>query len=88
MADETDNAINAFDRDDRNLRWIEYRGSIKWLRLKVAALKRANNICEECGAKKRLEMHHLKYPQDPDKDSLENVKILCHNCHREEGGFL
>jgi 5-methylcytosine-specific restriction endonuclease McrA len=32
-------------------------------------------------------MHHIKYPSDPDLDSLENVQILCINCHRDEHGY-
>jgi hypothetical protein len=46
VADETDNAINNFNRRDIPLRWKEYRGSISWYRLKHLALARANNQCE------------------------------------------
>jgi hypothetical protein len=94
MADEFDNAINSFDRRDEHLRWIEYKGSIKWYRLKDLALTCAGHRCQHvsdkgarCGARKHLDMHHLYYPVDSDKDCLDNVIILCRKHHEDVGGF-
>jgi len=87
VADETDNLINAFDRDDWRARWLEYRGSVKWQRLKKQALKRSHH-CDHCGGRRGLELHHIHYPEDPARDCLENVIILCRKCHLKEGGFV
>ena len=96
VTDETDNLINAFDRRNIPLRWKEYKGSIKWYHLKNFALTRAGNRCQHvsdngvrCRTRKRLDMHHTHYPDDndPDKDCLDNVIILCRKHHEEAGGF-
>ena len=106
MADESDIAINAFQRTDGSARWNEYKGSIKWFRLKDLALDRAGHRCEwienqedipashhlaikliRCKNRRKLEMHHLYYPDNPDDDCLDNVEILCQKHHREAGGY-
>ena len=58
-----------------------------WRKLKVEALKRSGNLCEECGAdgrETRLELHHLHY-RNLGNESREDVKLLCTqkraNCH-------
>jgi hypothetical protein len=101
VADDSDNAINSFDRNDWDARWKEYKGSIKWYRLKDLALTRAGNQCEHieepttsdhnrinrCKSRRHLEMHHLQYPDNPDEDCLDNVVILCQKHHREVGRY-
>ena len=57
------------------------------------ALERADGICEKCNNKapfKRksndthyLEVHHLIPLSEKGPDTIDNVKALCPNCHRE-----
>jgi len=59
----------------------------------VAALERANGICERCKQlapfiRKRdgthyLEVHHIKPLSMGGEDTIENAQSLCPNCHRE-----
>ena len=43
--------------------------------------RRAGFRCEECGNTKQLDAHHIR-PVDRDgKNSLENGKCLCRDCH-------
>lgn len=58
-----------------------------WENARKAALLRANNCCEECGAEGKwpvkLEVHHIEkleageaYHNSP-KNRLDNLKVLC-----------
>lgn len=57
------------------------------------ALYRAKGICEKCrqfapftkksNGEPYLEVHHIKPLSQGGEDSLENVKAICPNCHRE-----
>lgn len=53
---------------------------------KNTVLKRAEGKCEHCGAKSRLELHHLKpvclHPEL--SNSVSNLKALCPSCHKRE----
>lgn len=59
---------------------------------KIAALKRADHKCEECGFDGYVEVHHLLaiyyavnfYPQIAPYlvSSIDNAKVLCGDCHR------
>lgn len=49
--------------------------------------KRANGRCEYCGKKRRLTVHHRRwplcwYPEDAEDESM--VDIICKKCHRAE----
>jgi 5-methylcytosine-specific restriction protein A len=56
-------------------------------------LIRANGVCEKCDKKAPflrssdgtpfLEVHHLVRLADGGKDTVENAKAVCPNCHRE-----
>jgi 5-methylcytosine-specific restriction enzyme A len=57
------------------------------------ALERANGKCEQCGQKAPftrkssdtpyLEVHHMTPLSENGKDTIDNVKALCPNCHRQ-----
>jgi len=73
--------------------WNDYKGSPEWYALKDRALMRAGYRCEHeecvyegpvrCTNHENLEMHHITYPDHPIQDSLNNVMILCRDCHDE-----
>ena len=59
----------------------------------VAALERAQGVCEECGlpapfvrasdGSPYLEVHHVVRLADGGDDSVENALAVCPNCHRK-----
>jgi 5-methylcytosine-specific restriction protein A len=55
----------------------------QWQVLRLAVLERDGWGCMECGARKRLEVHHVKPVRtNPDLSySLANLKTLCRVCH-------
>lgn len=84
MEDETEMINYETYIEMRKDQWKEYQGSGKRYELKNKALKRSNFMCEiiGCHMKKKLEMHHDKYPERPELDCLENVRILCRGHHQ------
>lgn len=55
----------------------------RWAVVRLAAKRRDGWKCVECGARGRLEVHHVKRVKDyPDLAyDLENLKTLCGVCH-------
>ena len=43
------------------------------------------NKCCICGTRKNLEPHHIVYTTKYDElyNSMDNVVVMCHNCHHE-----
>ena len=64
------------------MKWDEYKISKSWELLRTRALHRDGHRCRLCGHKTKLEMHHDKYPDVPENDCLENVRILCRDHHQ------
>lgn len=52
---------------------------------KIAAYGRANQCCEKCGYKfkdyKEAEYHHINLYSDGGSTSLDNIQVLCIDCH-------
>lgn len=52
---------------------------------KIAAYGRANQCCEKCGYKfkdyKEAEYHHIDLYSDGGTTSLDNIQVLCIDCH-------
>lgn len=73
-------------------KWKKYQQSSSWKRLKISRLLVAKGQCEgddllfncRCSCKENLELHHLEYPDFPFEkyDDIENVRILCRDCHQ------
>ena len=69
--------------------WEWYKRSDKWKLLKESANLRSGYQCqcmedceeERCGNTLLLEMHHDRYPSCPGLDTIENVRMLCRECH-------
>ncbi|MDP8286265.1 MAG: HNH endonuclease signature motif containing protein, partial [Candidatus Electryonea clarkiae] len=73
------------DSDIKNRRsfqkkYKEYRKSKKWEDLNNAALKKASYTCEICGKPAQV-VHHKTYPSNFKDDNLNNLQVLCKDCH-------
>ena len=51
----------------------------EWIREKV--LQRDGRRCRQCGKAGRLEVHHVKHLQEGGDNALENLQVLCRDCH-------
>ena len=47
---------------------------------------RANRQCEICGGIKGLQVHHIVRRSQLGKDNLDNLILLCWNCHHSTKG--
>lgn len=50
-------------------------------RLRLAALRRARNACENCGTPGPLEVDHRVPRSRGGTDRLANLQVLCRRCH-------
>lgn len=56
-------------------------------RFRILVKARAKGRCERCGKKKRLTVHHERWPLEnypEDAEDPDRVEILCKKCHRAE----
>lgn len=55
----------------------------RWKFLRQTALERDDYRCQHCGARKRLECHHVRPVKDAPElaYTLSNLLILCGSCH-------
>jgi 5-methylcytosine-specific restriction endonuclease McrA len=60
--------------------YLGYIRSAAWRGRRTAALIRAGHRCQVCGAKKRLEVHHVTY-QNLGNERDEDLTVLCWQCH-------
>lgn len=75
-------ALNWLFKANKNIPYKEYLKTKHWKIIRAKALKRANNHCQLCGSKYRLQVHHNNYKhlwhEHPD-----DLIVLCDNCHRK-----
>lgn len=55
----------------------------QWRALRVQVLRRDRHRCRECGARGRLEIHHVKPVREAPELAFDmgNLKALCRTCH-------
>lgn len=61
-----------------------HTGSSK-LRVRLIKEGLKENKCEICGCTESLELHHINGNHQDNR--LENLQILCANCHRKTDNF-
>lgn len=44
--------------------------------------------CKECGSKKCLQSHHMRYPSNWFDTTLDDLIVLCRFCHAKEHGII
>jgi len=63
-----------------------YLASKRWQEKRQKILKRDDHICQGCGAKKRLEIHHISY-RKLGHEPLKDLITLCRDCHQKQHDF-
>lgn len=68
-----------------------YLRSETWRAKREAVRKRAKRRCENCGRREQLrlaawQVHHLHYPKVWGTEPLEDLILLCPDCHAEKHG--
>lgn len=66
----------------QDLFYKDYMLSPQWEVKRAAAVKRAGNRCQKCGAAGRLEVHHLVYIR-MGQERPEDLVVVCPTCHAE-----
>ncbi len=72
------------ERDMERAQWFEehdrYLNTDVWLDKRAAVLRRANGLCEGCGAAKATQVHHLTY-EHWREELLWELVAICTDCH-------
>lgn len=63
-----------------------YLKTTVWRNKRKSVLKRDKRICQHCGAKKRLQVHHITYV-NVFYEKLDDLITLCRSCHEREHGL-
>ena len=65
----------------RNKKYQQYLKSPQWRAIREQVISVHNGKCQLCGSRKRLVVHHTKYPEVLGEESLETLQCLCEDCH-------
>jgi 5-methylcytosine-specific restriction endonuclease McrA len=60
----------------------EYLKTTKWRNKREELFSLRGKKCEVCGSEKLIQVHHLTY-KNIFNEPLEDLKVLCKNCHTE-----
>ena len=84
------------ERTRERIEWLLayriYLESAIWREKRRKVLERCRGICEGCGNRRAVEVHHLEYPQWPvipgseewlRREKLYDLVGVCERCHRE-----
>lgn len=55
-----------------------------WVSLRERKLKQSGYQCERCKREDTLQVHHKTYERRG-KEKLEDLEVLCDECHEKEG---
>lgn len=63
-----------------------YYSSRRWARVRFLAKRRDDFTCQHCGARNKLEVHHVKSVRTHPElvFDLSNLQTLCRDCHAVE----
>ena len=62
--------------------YANYIGSLEWRNKRTLVIQRDNFMCQQCGSKKELRVHHKTYEHFKD-EPLEELTTLCVSCHNK-----
>ena len=63
----------------------EHHHTKAWRRLRLRVLKRDRHKCQDCKRQGlgRAEVHHVQHLRDGGTDEMDNLIVLCYDCHRK-----
>ncbi len=64
----------------------KYLNSDHWMFISRMKRRAVDNKCERCGMPRNLQVHHLNY-DCLGRERLEDLKVLCRQCHKREHGI-
>ena len=64
----------------------EYLDSILWKEKSEWIKEVAGNKCQKCGNKFNLQVHHIDYT-NVGNEGMDDVIVLCKECHKKEHGY-
>lgn len=67
-----------------NEEYERYLQSEKWKSLRAKRIQMDGGVCNICGSKQNLQVHHLNYNYF---DTTDNLITLCENCHHDIHNF-
>ena len=73
----------------RKIRQEDYKKYLKtdhWKETRAEALRRGNYKCNDCGATKSLQVHHLTYARRG-HELQSDLVVVCANCHKKRHGI-
>jgi 5-methylcytosine-specific restriction endonuclease McrA len=72
---------------NRKAEYQAYLNSPEWKLVRSLVLKRDGKRCIKCHTRKKLTVHHIKYPDKLGTEPLDYMQTLCKRCHSETHGF-
>jgi hypothetical protein len=64
----------------------KYLQSLKWQEIRAAALNHYGKTCSKCG-EFGTDVHHLRYPSVQGEEGMEDLEVLCRDCHEAIHGI-
>lgn len=76
--------VYRFDPKKDYSAWLE---TPEWQEIRERALERAEFCCTDCGATRKLQVHHLTYA-NVGAERPEDLVVVCEECHLVRHGLL
>jgi 5-methylcytosine-specific restriction endonuclease McrA len=70
----------------RRAEYKRYMRSDTWHAIRDVKLSIAAYECEQCGARDRLDVHHLTYDRFGGDERMTDLRVLCRPCHETAHG--
>lgn len=64
--------------------YYRYMRSKVWASKRKKALTYYGSKCTVCNSTYGLEVHHLKYPKVLGKEGIQDLEVLCYDCHTDK----
>jgi hypothetical protein len=94
-------SIRESERTSQRIEWLvayrQYLESAHWLEKRRKVMERCKWVCEGCGNRRAVEVHHLRYPAWPCMpgsaewkrlEKLYDLVGVCGMCHGEVHGTI
>jgi hypothetical protein len=75
-----DYLVSGWRADDWRQRYRQYLKTDQWKRRRMGAIDAADGVCQMCGGKYRLQVHH-RHHENVGREEFADLNVLCANCH-------